>query len=92
MATIVVQDDKILRFLEVILDPEVATERVDAFRDYLSFDVADPDAWFAEQRAGAAAIYPSKILMAEDESAMLSFLPEADAVVSESDIVVVRTD
>lgn len=84
MATIVVQDDKILRFLEVILDPDVAAERVDAFRDYLSFDVPDPDAWFAEQRAGAAAIYPSKVLMAEDESAMLSFLPDADAVVSES--------
>ena len=36
MATIVVQDDKILRFLEVILDPEVAPERVGAFCDYLS--------------------------------------------------------
>jgi phosphoglycerate dehydrogenase-like enzyme len=84
MATIVVQDDKILRFLEVILDPDVSTERVAAFRDYLSFDVPDPDAWFDQQRERAAAIYPSKIHMVEDEAAMRALLPEADAVVSES--------
>ncbi|CAN0422037.1 unnamed protein product [Discosporangium mesarthrocarpum] len=84
MATIVVQDDKILRFLEVILDPGVSAERVDAFRDYLSFDVPDPDAWFSEQRRLAAAICPSKVLLVEDEAAMRTALPEADAVVTES--------
>lgn len=84
MATIVVQDDKILRFLQVILDPGVAPERVAAFRDYLAFDVPDPDAWFDEQRRRAAAIHPSRIVMAEDEDAMRAALPQADAVVSES--------
>ena len=33
MATIVVEDDNILRFLEIILDPRVAHARVEAFRD-----------------------------------------------------------
>ena len=84
MATIVVQDDKILRFLQVILDPGVAPSRVNAFRDYLAFDIPDPDAWFEEQRQRATAIYPSRILMVEDEDAMRAALPEADAVVSES--------
>ena len=84
MATIVVQDDKILRFLQVILDPDVAQARIDAFRDYLAFDIPDPDGWFDEQRQHAAAIYPSKILMVGDEEAMRSALPDADAVVSES--------
>lgn len=84
MATIVVQDDKILRFLQVILDPDVTSARVDAFRDYLAFDIADPDAWFDEQRQRASAIYPSRILMVEDEDAMRAALPEAHAVVSES--------
>ena len=84
MATIVVQDDKILRFLQVILDPDVASERVDAFRDYLAFDVPDPDAWFEEQRRAASAVYPSKIVMVGDEDAMRVALPDADAVVSES--------
>ena len=84
MAGIVVEDDKILRFLEVVLDPDVSPERVDAFRDYLSFDISNPDAWFAEQRKRASAIYPSKVHLAADEAAMLSFLPEANALVSES--------
>ena len=83
MATIVVEDDKILRFLEVILDPRVSKARVDAFRDYLSFDVPDPDAWFDEMRARAAAIYPSTVRMVEDEPAMRAALPEADAIVTE---------
>ena len=84
MATIVVQDDKILRFLQVILDPDVATARVDAFRDYLAFDVPDPDDWFDKQRQRASAIYPSRIVMVEDEETMRSALVDADAVVSES--------
>jgi len=87
MATIVVQDDKILRFLEVILDPDVSAERVAAFRDYLSSDVPDPDAWFDEQRERVASIYPSKIQMVEDEAAMRALLSSADAVVSESFVI-----
>lgn len=83
MATIVVEDDKILRFLQVILDPDVATDRVDAFRDYLSFDEPDPDGWFETMRQRAAAIHPSTIRMVEDEAAMRAALPDADAVVTE---------
>ncbi len=84
MATIVVQDDKILRFLEVILDPRVAAARVAAFRDYLAFDEPDPDRWFDAQRRRAGAIRPSEVRMVEDEAAMRVALPDADAVVSES--------
>lgn len=83
MATIVVEDDKILRFLQVILDPGVSQARVEAFRDYLSFDVPDPDGWFEAMRRRAAAIHPSTILMVEDEAAMRAALPDADAVVTE---------
>jgi len=84
MATIVVQDDKILRFLEVILDPGVSPERVEAFRDYLSFDVPDVDGWFEGQRKRAADICPSSIRLVEDEDEMRALVPEADAVVTES--------
>ena len=70
MPHIVVQDDKILRFLQVILDPDVSPERVEAFRDYLSFDIDDPLAWFDDQRQNAHAIHPSRVTMVEDEDAM----------------------
>ncbi len=84
MNTIVVEDDKILRFVEVILDPRVAQARVAAFRDYLSFDVPDPDEWFEAMRNRAAAIHPSRVRMVEDEAALRAALPDADAVVTES--------
>lgn len=84
MAVIAVQDDKILRFLQVILDPAVPEERVEAFRDYLSFDVDDVDGWFAEQRSRAGRLYPSTIHMVEDEDALRAVLPDAEAVVTES--------
>jgi glyoxylate reductase len=83
MATIVVEDDKILRFLEVILDPRASKARVAAFGDYLSFDEPDPDGWYEAMRYRAAAIYPSTIHMVEDEAAMRAALPDADAVVTE---------
>ena len=83
MATIVVEDDKILRFIEVILDPRVSEARVAAFRDYLSFDVPDPEGWFDAMRRRAAAIYPSTVHMVEDEAAMRAALPIADALVTE---------
>jgi phosphoglycerate dehydrogenase-like enzyme len=84
MTTIVVQDDKILRFLEVILDPNVSEARVAAFRDYLGFDEPDPDGWFQAMRERAATIYPATIHMVADQQAMCDLLPEADAVVTES--------
>lgn len=55
MATIVVQDDKILRFIEVILDPDVSAARIEAFRDYLVFDEPDVGGWFDGLRRRAAA-------------------------------------
>ena len=83
MATIVVEDDKILRFVDVILDPGVSEARVAAFRDYLSFDVPDPDGWFEEMRRRAVAIVPSTVVMVEDQAALREALPDADAVVIE---------
>jgi len=84
MATIVVQDDKILRFLQVILDPTVSDERVEAFRDYIAYDIPDPDGWFDEMRRRAGAIHPSSVVMVPDEDAMRAALPGADALVTES--------
>ena len=83
MTTIVAEDDKILRFLEVILDERASPERRAAFRDYLSFDEPDPATWFETLRARAAAISPVTITMAPDRDTLRAGLPGADAVVTE---------
>ena len=84
MPNIVVQDDKILRALQVVLDPEVSMERTAALCDYLSFDIPDPMAWIEKQRAKAATIWPPKMHMIADEQAMLPHLTHANAIVTES--------
>ncbi len=84
MTTIAVEDDKILRSLQVLLDPAVDPARVDAFRDYLSFDEPDPDGWFDTVRGRSASIYPCSVVMVRDEAEMRAALRGASAVVTES--------
>lgn len=84
MTTIAVEDDKILRSLQILLDPAVAPARVDAFRDYLSFDEPDPDGWFDAVRERAASIYPCSVVMVRDEAEMRTALRDANALVTES--------
>lgn len=83
MPVIVVEDDKVLRFLHVMLDPEVPAERTAAFTDYLSFDVADVDAWISGVRRTSGALYPSTVHMVADQDALNAALADADAVVTE---------
>ncbi len=83
MTTIIAEDDKILRFLEVILDAQASPERCAAFGDYLSFDEPDPEEWFETLRTRAATIRPVKVTMVADRDALRAALPGADAVVTE---------
>ena len=83
MPVIVVEDDKVLRFLHVLLDPEVPPERTTAFTDYLSFDVADVDAWINGVRDSSGALYPATVRMVPDQDALNAALADADAVVTE---------
>lgn len=87
MTTIVAEDDKILRFLEVILDARASPERRAAFCDYLSFDEPDPEGWFETLRARAAAIRPVTVTMVPDRDALRAALPGADAVVTEGLVI-----
>lgn len=83
MPVIVVEDDKVLRFLHVLLDPEVPPERTAAFTDYLSFDFPNVDAWIEDVRGSSGALYPASVRMVADQEALHAALPDADAVVTE---------
>ncbi len=83
MPVIVVEDDKVLRFLHVLLDPEAPPERSAAFTDYLSFDVADVDAWIKGVRDSSGALYPAAVRMVAGQDALNAALTDADAVVTE---------
>lgn len=84
MPVIVVEDDKILRFVQCLLDPDVLPVRAAAFADFLSFDVADVDGWIDGVRKSCGGLHPATVRMVADQEALLAALPEADGVVTES--------
>jgi phosphoglycerate dehydrogenase-like enzyme len=83
MPVIVVDDDKVLRFVHALLDPEAPPERIAALKDFLSFDIPDVDGWMARVRQSCGALYPASVRMVPDQETLRSALPEADALVVE---------
>ena len=84
MPVVVVEDDKILRFIQCLLDPDVAPARAAALADYLICDVADVNGWIASVQSACGAFYPAEVRMAHDQEALRAQLPDADAVVTEA--------
>jgi phosphoglycerate dehydrogenase-like enzyme len=83
MPVIVVDDDKVLRFLHVLLDPGVPPERAAALTDFLSFDIPDVDAWIDRIRGSCGALYPASVCMVPDQDALGAAVGDADALVVE---------
>ena len=83
MPVIVVEDDKVLRFLHVLLDPGVPPARAAALVDFLSFDISHVEDWIAEVRASSGALYPADVRMVGDQDELNAALAHADAVVVE---------
>lgn len=81
---VVVEDDPFPRLLQVILDPGCDPERVQAFRHFLSLDLADFDGWLAKARAAAGPLYPSRVRLVGSDDALRAALPEATVLVVES--------
>jgi len=81
---LVVENDPFPRLLQVILDPAVDPERVNAFAAFLSIDLHDFDGWLAQARAAAGALFPARVVLVDSFEAMHAALPEATAVVTES--------
>jgi phosphoglycerate dehydrogenase-like enzyme len=78
---IVVEDDKILRFLHALLDPACPPARLAALADFLSVDLADFDGWLAGVRGFIEALYPADVRMVATEMDLAAHLPEADIIV-----------
>ena len=51
MPLILVEEDRVLRLIQVILDPQTTAERLAAFADFNSTDQADFSGWLSEIRA-----------------------------------------
>lgn len=80
---ILVEDDRPLRLLQLVLDPETQAERRAAWADFVAHDLPDFDGWVTALRARLSGLYPARFTFVSDQEAFDAALPEADAVVME---------
>ncbi len=84
MTTIVVEEDRVLRLVQVILDPATSAERVAAFADFNSTDQPDFPGWLAGLRARLPHLWPAGVRLVNSPEELATALPEADAAIVES--------
>jgi len=81
---IVVEDDRFLRVVEVVLDPKASAERRAAYADFFAHDEPDFDGWCAKLRLRVPRLYPAEVRMVEDQDALRRNLADANALIVES--------
>jgi len=84
MPRIIVEEDRVLRLIQVILDPKASPERIAAFADYNSTDVSDFSNWLQNLRHEIPDLYPSDITFVTSQEELLDSLQEAEIVIVES--------
>jgi len=81
---LIVEDDRFLRVLQILLDPDAPAERYAAFADFFAHEEPDFDGYCARVRALAGGLFPSTIRMVDTQATMRAQLADADALVVEA--------
>ena len=81
---LVVEDDRFLRVVGVVLDPDTAAERVAAFADFFAHDEPDFAGYCARVRARVGELFPSEVRLVDTPEALRAALPGSPALVVES--------
>ncbi len=81
---LVVEDDRFLRVLQLLLDPDTPAERYAAFADFFAHDEPDFDGYCARVRATASGLFPASIRMVDTQDEMRSALAAAEVLAVES--------
>jgi phosphoglycerate dehydrogenase-like enzyme len=81
---LVVEDDPVLRQVEVVLDPRTSAERIAAYVSYVAHDVPDWHVWRDTLRAKLSRLHPAEVRLVDSQAALRQALPGADGVVVES--------
>jgi phosphoglycerate dehydrogenase-like enzyme len=58
---IVAEDDRFLRIVQLVLDPNASAERMAAFADFFAHDEPDFAGWCARLRAAAGELHPAEV-------------------------------
>jgi phosphoglycerate dehydrogenase-like enzyme len=79
----VVENDTFLRLIQVVLDPSAPEERLKAFAHFCLHDLPDFRGWCDKVRAQARNLYPSDVLLVDDQNQLAAALPDANVAVVE---------
>jgi phosphoglycerate dehydrogenase-like enzyme len=80
---IVVEDNNVLRLLEVLFEAQLPGERLAALDDYFAHDSVDLLLWRDSVRLRAPGLFPSTLKFVSEQHELRSSLRDADAVVVE---------
>lgn len=83
MPTLIVEEDRVLRLVQIVLDPSTPAERTAAYVDYMAHDV-DLIAWRDALRARIPGLYPADVRLVANADELQRELPSADVVIVES--------
>jgi phosphoglycerate dehydrogenase-like enzyme len=84
MPVIVVEEDRVLRLVQVILDTAAPPERVAAFADFMSTDLPDFAGWLDALRADVPRLYSAEVRLVNTQAELREHLPTADVAIVES--------
>jgi phosphoglycerate dehydrogenase-like enzyme len=81
---LVVEDDPFPRILEVLLDPDVSSDRAAAFTRLMEPECPDFAKWCARMRKVARGLYPARVRLVSSQDELRAALPDATAAMVES--------
>ncbi len=81
---VAVEDDLVLRLIQVVLDPACPPPRHAAFADFARHDIGDFEGWLDALRKRVEPILPSRVALVSDAASLTAALATAHAAVLES--------
>ena len=80
---LVVEDDRFLRIVPLVLDPDASRERYAAYADFFAHDDPDFDGWCARIRTDSAGLYPAEVRLVETQDELRANLADCTALIVE---------
>ncbi len=81
---LVVEDDRFLRVIGVVLDPSTSAERYAAYADFFAHDEPDFDDYCRRVRVRVGRLFPREVRLVETQENMRAALPGSSALIVES--------
>ena len=82
--SLVVEDDRFLRVVGIVLDPTTPAERTAAYADFFAHDEPDFDGYCQRVRKRVGRLFPRDVRLVETQEEMRAALPGSPALVVES--------